>query len=226
MDARLVGRDLELRGRIVLEGLDSSLNGEPDPDGVGIFLTARAVEPSSRLCLSAGRVRDLERYTACHRYEPYWMKPVAGALQQDVPEETQFLLAQLAGGQWLTLVPLIDDECRSSLRGHRDGRLELLIETGDPHLGTVGGLVLFAATGPDPFELLTRSARVVAERLGCGPLRVDKPVPVCGGQCVKGQRPTQITYPNPLVCWELAVTMSASVALSRGLTTRVRPIPL
>ena len=42
----------------------------------------------------------------------------------------------------------------------------------------------------------------------------------------KGQRPTQIIYPNPLVCWELTVTISAPVAPSRGLTTRARPIPL
>ncbi len=105
------------------------------------------------------------------------MKPAAGTSLADVPAETQFLLAELEGGQWLLVVPLLDDPWRFSLRGHPEGRLELLAETGDPHLAGEGGLALYVAAGGDPFALLERAAPEVMARLGTGALRVDKPVP-------------------------------------------------
>lgn len=106
------------------------------------------------------------------------MKPAAGTRLCDVPAETQFFLAELgADGTWLLLVPLIDEPWRFSLRGRSDGALELLAETGDPHLAGSGGLALYVAAGADPFELLERGARAVQRRLATGPLRADKPMP-------------------------------------------------
>ena len=130
------------------------------------------------LALPKGKVPALRRYTLCHRYEPFWMKPCAGSRLSEVPAETQFFLAELTAGGWLLYVPLIDEPWRFSLRGHPEGRLELLAETGDPNLGGLGGLAAFVALGDDPFALLERSADSVAARLGgaCR-LRRDKPLP-------------------------------------------------
>ena len=157
--------------------LDSGLNTEPDADGVGLFLAARPVRSTSRAAYSLGQIPRLRRYTVCHRYEPFWMKPAAGERLADVPAETQFLLAELTDGEWLLVVPLIDDPWRFSLRGHADGRLELLGETGDPHLGAGSGVGVFVAVGSEPFALLAAGARSVARRLGVERLRADKPVP-------------------------------------------------
>ncbi|HKO95162.1 MAG TPA: Sip1-related alpha-galactosidase, partial [Polyangiaceae bacterium] len=101
-----------------------------------------------------------------------------GTLLAEVPAESQFVLAELTGGGWLLCVPLLDEPFRFSLRGHAEGRLELLAETGDPHQAGFGGVGLFVASGEDPFELVTRGARAVARRLGsrCR-LRSEKAVP-------------------------------------------------
>jgi len=174
----LVGTNLVAGERLLLAELDSGLSVEADSTGVGAFLRARAPRSSSRLLFNAGKLLALRRFAACHRYEPYWMKPAVGTRLGEVPAETQFLIAELSAGGWLILAPLIDEPFRFSLRGHAEGRLELLAETGDPHLGGAGGLALFVALGEDPFELCARGARAVAARLGdsCR-LRQDKPLP-------------------------------------------------
>ena len=174
----LVGTNLVAGERLLLAELDSGLSVEADSTGVGAFLRAQAPRSSSRLLFNAGKLLALRRFAACHRYEPYWMKPAVGTRLGEVPAETQFLIAELSAGGWLILAPLIDEPFRFSLRGHAEGRLELLAETGDPHLGGAGGLALFVALGEDPFELCARGARAVAARLGdsCR-LRQDKPLP-------------------------------------------------
>jgi hypothetical protein len=50
------------------------------------------------LLFNAGKVLALRRFSVCHRYEPYWMKPAVGTRIADVPAETQFLIAELAAG--------------------------------------------------------------------------------------------------------------------------------
>ncbi len=162
---------------VLLEGLAPALSAAKESHGPGVFIRAVAPESISRLRLAAGKIPNLRSYTVCYRYEPYWMKPAAGHKLSDVPEETQFFLAELTSGQWLLAVPLLDDDCRSFLRGTANDDLELVIETGDAHLGTTGGLCLYVAAGTEPFSLLAESACAVGERLGSGPLRRDKPVP-------------------------------------------------
>lgn len=178
MPIRRVDSSLVAGERLLVAGLDAQLTIEPDGNDVGVFLRAQSGRSASRLCFNAGTLPALRRYTVCHRYEPYWMRPSVGTRLRDVPAETQFLLGELSAGGWLLYVPLIDDPWRFSLRGHPGGWLELLAETGDPHLGGQGGLALFLALGEDPFALLADGARSVAQKLGprCR-LRQDKPLP-------------------------------------------------
>lgn len=178
MPIRRVDSSLVAGERLLVAELDPQLTVEPDGGDVGVFLRAASGRSASRLCFNAGKLPALRRYTVCHRYEPYWMKPAVGTRLRDVPPETQFLLGELSAGGWLLYVPLIDEPWRFSLRGHPDGRLELVAETGDPHLGGHGGLALFVALGEDPFALLAEGARSVAQKLGprCR-LRQDKPLP-------------------------------------------------
>lgn len=177
MPVYLRGRDLVSGGAELMTGLDAGLTVEPDALDVGVFLRASSPRSSSRAVYSAGAIPLLNRYTVCHRYEPYWMKPAVGDRLAEVPSETQFLLARLTNDSWLIVVPLVDEPFRFSLRGHPEGRLELLAETGDPHLGGCGGRALFVAVGEEPFALLEAGARSVSERLGTGRLRIDKPLP-------------------------------------------------
>jgi raffinose synthase len=163
--------------RLLLVRVSEEIESEPDPSGHGLFLVARAKSPSSRLVFGLGTIPDLNRFTLCHRYEPYWMKPSAGDRLSEVPQETQFLLCELREGTWLLLVPLVGELFRFALRGKKDDSLELLGETGDSFAPGTGGLALYVAAGSDPFSLVRDGARSVAERLRWGRLRRDKVLP-------------------------------------------------
>jgi len=164
-------------GCILIVGLNEGISLEAPAPSEDAFLVARKTNTGSRLVFELGRVPALQRFTLCHRYEPYWMKPKAGTQVKDVPPETQFLLAELTNGKWLLCVPLLDDPFRFSLRGRGDQQLELLAETGDPYTVGQGGLALYVAHGSDPFELVERGAKRVAARLGTGRLRKEKSLP-------------------------------------------------
>jgi raffinose synthase len=172
-------RDGNLREgeRILVEGLDAGVSLEPDALSIGAFLIAIANASSTRLSFSLGKLPLLERYTACHRYEPYWMKACAGERLAELPPETQSFVAKLTDGTYFLAVPLVGELVRFSLRGRPDGSLGLIGETGDAFLPSDGGLAVFVAAGTDPFELVRRGAESVAKRLGTGKLRREKPVP-------------------------------------------------
>jgi raffinose synthase len=163
--------------RVLVEALDAGVTLESDALGNGAFLAARASTTSTRLSFSFGKLPLLERFTVCHRYEPYWMKARAGERLGDVPPETQSFVAKLTDGTYLLAVPLFGDIVRFSLRGRPDGTLALVGETGDAFTPSNGGLALYVASGADPFELVERGAESVAKRLDTGRLRREKPVP-------------------------------------------------
>lgn len=175
MTLTLTDQTLCAKGKPRIIELSPELVLEPDPLFHGAFLAVRAAETGSRHVVDLGSIPDLERYTLCHRYEPYWMMPAAGARLGDVPPETQYLLAKLTDNSWLLLVPLVGDLFRYSLRG-RDDRLILIGETGDAHAAGAGGLALYAAVGTDPDALVHGGARSVSYRLGVV-LRQRKPLP-------------------------------------------------
>jgi raffinose synthase len=173
----LVGDELRSSGKALLTGVDSCLTAEPrQPFADGLFLRAKLPKPRSRGAFQLGRPALWQRYIACHRYEPFWMLPKAGIAIAELPGETQVLLVELESGEVLLLVPLVDAPFRAALRG-LEGALELCLESGDPHVRADEALCLFVAVGTDPYELIPRAARAVAERLGTGRLRSEKPLP-------------------------------------------------
>ena len=177
MNFLVSARKLSHKGCILFAGLESQIALEAASGANDAFLSVKNGSPGSRLIFNLGLVPELHRFTLCHRYEPYWMKPKAGSRIQDVPAETQFLLAELVNGHWLLCVPLLDEPFRFSLRGRDDNQLELLAETGDPYTVGQGGVALYIACGSDPFDLVSNGAHCVADRLHSGRLRKDKTVP-------------------------------------------------
>lgn len=157
--------------------LPASVTVEAGPAGAGVFLSFAAENPAARLELDAGRLAGVRRFTCCHRYEPYWMKARAGRTSADVPEETQYLLAELEDGSFALVVPLLSGDFRCCLKGSPDDRLILVAESGDAAVVTGSVTGLFIAVGADPYDLLHSGARSVMARLQTGRLRAEKPVP-------------------------------------------------
>jgi raffinose synthase len=160
----------------VLQGLPATFTAVADPSGTGVFLRLAVPRPGSFIQSPLGTISGLRRFTSCHRYEPFWMKPAVGTTPAEVPAETQWLLAETEGGGCVMLVPLLDGVFRFALTGG-PADLQLYGETGDPFTAGAGGVALFVAAGRDPYQLAEAGARAVATRLGTTRLRPDKPLP-------------------------------------------------
>jgi raffinose synthase len=161
---------------VVLERVPSGFAVRRDRTGTGVFLTFTPPRAASLVQTPLGRLAGLRRFTSAHRDEPFWMLPRAGTNEAQVALETQWLLAETAGGDCVMLVPLLTDTTVFTLSGDTNG-LRLTGETGDAAILSRGGAALFVAVGRDPYQLAERGAKAVMKFLGTGRLRRDKPVP-------------------------------------------------
>ena len=174
---------LRLGDRTLLADLDSTVSALEDPSGVGIFLRFTASEADSRHVFSLGKFGGISRFTCCHRYEPFWMKPAAGTRGGEIPIETQYLLAETDGengdsaGNYVLFVPLIDGAFHASLEGSGEDGVSLIVESGDRAVVTKEVVGLFIAVGPDPYALMEQAAESVTAHLKTGRLRRDKILP-------------------------------------------------
>ena len=167
---------LTIADAVTLTDAPAAVTLAPDATGAGAFLQLRLPEPKFYAVTTLGRIAGLQRFTVTHRYEPFWMRPAAGTTHAEIPAETQWLLAQVEGGEFVLLVPLVSDDARFALHGDAQG-LQLTLETGDPHRPSTGGVALYVARGADPYALVAAGARAVAQQLDQLPLRRSKLVP-------------------------------------------------
>lgn len=142
-----------------------------------VFLRVKAEKPSSRLVINLGRLGAVTRFTTCHRYEPFWMKPSAGSCASEIPIETQHVIGESPDGTCVLLLPLVDGTFRACLQGKSDDTLELIIESNDLSLVTDHATALYVTWGEDPHTLMRSSAREVTRFLKLGRLRDEKPAP-------------------------------------------------
>ncbi|MDQ2798331.1 MAG: hypothetical protein M3Y13_01660, partial [Armatimonadota bacterium] len=168
---------LTVQGQPLLSDLPDNLLALPDPGGVGVFLHLSAPKPAARHEFELGKLQSIARWTACHRYEPFWMIPCVGVRGGDVPVETQVLLGEREDGPCVLFVPLLDGNFRASLQGAGEDGLTLVAESGDPAVVSSEMTGLFVAAGPNPYELMAQAAPVVTAHLGRGRLRSEKPLP-------------------------------------------------
>jgi len=167
---------LTIGGTALVTGVHANLALDPQIVPGGVFLRARTGTPAARWIVPVGTVTTVTRYTATHRYEPFWMKPCAGTDLATLPVETQWLLCEREDGQVVLIVPLIDGAFRATVQG-KDGALAVVVESGDPFTLSQDVLALFVAVGPDAYALLESGAVTVCERLKTGRLRRDKTLP-------------------------------------------------
>ena len=168
---------LSIKSKLILNGLSEAFSQENDPLKAGIFLRFKATQSGPKHTFKLGSLEKLARFTACHRYEPFWMKPAAGTKTQEIPIETQSLLFERSDQSCVLIIPLVGKAFRSSIQGSKDNQLELVAETNDPWTHGTEDLACFIAIGDDPYELIEKSARSVCAKLGTGRLRTEKPVP-------------------------------------------------
>ena len=64
--------------RPVLQNVPSGFAIVADPTGAGVFLRMTVPEAGSLIQSPPGAIAGLQRFTSCHRDEPWWMVPAAG----------------------------------------------------------------------------------------------------------------------------------------------------
>ncbi len=160
----------------VLQGVPAGFALVQDPTGTGVFLRLTVTNSGSLVQSPLGVIAGLQRFTSCHRDEPFWMVPASGSTHADVKLETQWLLAETESGDYVMLVPLMDGPFCFTLSGEAAG-LKLTGETADPAVTGTGGVAVFVSTGRDPYAMADAGARAVMKRLGTGKLRREKPLP-------------------------------------------------
>jgi raffinose synthase len=176
MNFSLQNGSLLVETRPVLSGVPDAFTLVEDPSGAGVFLRLSVPKAGSYIQSPLGTISQLRRFTSCHRYEPFWMRPEAGTTHVEVRPETQWLLAETETGECVMIVPLIDGVFRFALSGGPAG-LSVSGETGDPFIAGSGGVALFVSVGRDPYRLIEAGARAVMARLGTGRLRHEKAPP-------------------------------------------------
>lgn len=168
---------LTMHGSAVLAEVPEHVSLVADPAGVGVFLRVTAAQADARLTLPLGRPAQLARFMCLHRYDPWWVTPVAGTTAGQLPAETQCFLGELSDGRCMIMLPLIAEPFRVSLQGNEREQLELVAESGDPSLVTAEITGVFVAVGADPYALMAAAAKSVMRQMGTGRLREEKPLP-------------------------------------------------
>ena len=69
-----------------------------------------------------GTLPELQRFTCCYRYDPFWVTPKAGTQVAEIPVETQYLLVELTGQRYALFLPILDGPFRASLEGNAERR--------------------------------------------------------------------------------------------------------
>jgi len=177
MEIQLTDHSLTVNGQVILASLPANVQIIPGPIASGAFLHFVTGHPGHRLVFPIGELTGIRRFSACHRFEPFFMTAACGERGGQVPVETQSLLLETAAGDCILMIPLVKGIFRACLQGVGDDRLELIAETGDPQVTGRELTGLYVAAGDDPYHLVEQSALIVKDWMGTGRLRRDKALP-------------------------------------------------
>lgn len=161
----------------IFTALPDNVTLEADATSQGYFLTVTASEKKAWHRFPLGHLAALRRFTSCYRPYLFFMEPLVGSVEHEIPAETQFLLAERTDGKYVILLPMLDGAFRSSLEGGEDDQCYLIVESADPGVVTDRVTGLYAIVGDDPYALMHHAALAAMQRMKTGRLRTDKPVP-------------------------------------------------
>lgn len=158
--------------------LDLALNCEAIPDSGGL-VHIRLNEPVSKAVVPLGAINGARRFTCLHRFEPFWMAAKVVEKIEDVPPETQFLLADLGDNKVGMIIPFIDEPFRASLQGSPEG-LMVVLETGDPATVADQAVAILVKVDSQIGFAIDEAAEVIARYLGDPRLlSINKDEPGC-----------------------------------------------
>ncbi|KAF6152739.1 hypothetical protein GIB67_021399 [Kingdonia uniflora] len=111
------------------------------------------------------------RFMCLFRFKLWWMTQRMGSWGNDIPFETQFLIVEGrdSGGKsavYAIFLPILEGAFRAILQGNINNELEICLESSDPDVEQFeGNHLVFVATRPDPFDVITNAVMAVENHL-------------------------------------------------------------
>ena len=145
--------------------------------GEGVCLLRGQAEHAARDHIWRGwDLPEVKRILSLGMRGHFMLDPSFGCSVEAIAEETQFVLCELANGGYAVLLPLLDEDQRTVVRGAECG-IEF-ISTGGPAARPVKELkIAVCAEADDPYLAVELAARAAVETMGRGRLRIDKAIP-------------------------------------------------
>ncbi|KAH0997759.1 hypothetical protein GBA52_021623 [Prunus armeniaca] len=187
--------NLMVLGNKVLSDVHDNVVVTPASGGAltnGAFIGVQSDQIGSRRVFPIGKLDGL-RFMCVFRFKLWWMTQRMGTSGQDVPFETQFLIAETKEGSdfgegskdgvdqsavYTVFLPILEGDFRAVLQGNELNEIEICLESGDPAVdGFEGNHLVFVGAGSDPFDVITDSVKTVEKHLQTFSHRERKKMP-------------------------------------------------
>lgn len=145
------------------------------------FLGATSPTPSSRHVFTLGVLQGYN-FLSLFRFKIWWMIPRVGNSGSEVPLETQMLLLEAKEESglldnatesttdhtlYILVLPVLEGAFRASFQGTPTNELQFCVESGDPAVQTTHvSESVFINSGDNPYELMKKSIKILAEHKG------------------------------------------------------------
>ena len=130
--------------------------------------TMGTIHPELGLLVALETDAVIEAYMANYRSCEFWCAPAFGADVSTIPDETQLLLCRLKGGEYLVLLPVVNEKYKSVICGTPEGRIAVRCFSRYSRLYDCRGLSFLYARGTHPHTLIETCVREALRLLNNG----------------------------------------------------------
>lgn len=128
-----------------------------------LFAKQTYLSPDHAVILNFGMVEH-QGFMANYRHKDWWTRPFFGPDLCDLPERTQSLIWKTIEEDYIYLLPVCDETCRTDLVGHENG-LQAVVSPLILGYETVSTLAFSIATGKDPYQLADQGTKTALHEL-------------------------------------------------------------
>lgn len=110
---------------------------------------------------------EINGFMASYNHSKYWCKPEFGNKMSDIPTNTQLLIIEKKDGNFLAIVPVVNDTYKCVLEGG-ENNITAKIFSWCENIYSCRGLAFMYAQGSNPFELVKNCVESALEILESG----------------------------------------------------------
>lgn len=125
------------------------------------------IDPDCGMLIDIISDKPVRRLMANYRYSEFWCRPFFGEKLTDIPDETQALILELESGEFVSVVPVVNDTYKCVLKGTDTGFAARVFSWYDK-LYTCKGLCFVYSIGSDPVKLTEECVKTALKILDSG----------------------------------------------------------